>query len=121
MTHRTVQFLITSCITYLFPIHEHYLVVFGIATLLHPPWSSWLVGKPSDVSERRSLTSPPLQKGMHRTIEIDEILRSIAERIGDSSPKSAVSFPCCCKVLDKPALNHSLERYPRGSARLDPP
>jgi len=42
---------------------------------------------------------------MHRIFEIDEILRSITERIGNSSPMSAVSFACCCKAFDEPALN----------------
>jgi len=53
----------------------------------------------------RGVHHRPPPTGMHRIFEIDEILRSIAERIGDFSPMSAVSFACCCKAFDEPALN----------------
>ena len=44
------------------------------------------------------------QPSMHRIFEIDEILCSITEFVGDSSPASAVSFACCCKAFEEHAL-----------------
>lgn len=102
--NRTVRSLVVPCIIYLFPVHEPYLVCSF--------WNHHIIKSILDLDSLeghrmfpRGVHQRPPQTGMHLIFEIDEILRYIAERIADSSPTSAVSFACCCKAFDEPALN----------------
>ena len=40
----------------------------------------------------------------HLIFQIDEILRPIAEYVGQASRPTAVEFACCCKTFEEPAL-----------------
>ena len=41
----------------------------------------------------------------HRVFEVDEILRAIALHMGKVSQPTTVSFACCCKAFEDPALS----------------
>ena len=65
--------------------------------------------------ERRLAATPSRTMPPHLIFQIDEILRPIAEYVGQASRPAAVEFARCCTAFEEPALRPLWESTTLGN------